>query len=685
MDGIIDECRQWTDAVRRASQMVMPATEELRALVPKFAKPIAGTVNFGLIEVLIRAVKWPHQELVDCLIFGFCPVGDIPFVGVHRPIEEHEREPFSAKGNAESFDEASRVLEKKARKHTSTADEDDRCEVWDVSMQECVKGFCAGPLSRRDVKKLFADAPHGPRCIPAFGIWQKGKLRRIDDALRSGHNAITRMWETISCCGPDLPARIAAEFAKYFRLDELQIRLGTDDIASAYRVLVSAGPEYNVAAVWRPASRSKDGRGCVKYFALRGFNFGLKSAPVHLATLMRPLVHIARVVLGVACADFYDDVATVDLRCGKMSAQRALAFLFQLCGFPFAPKKHERLRGANAFLGVISDFAAIASGYVILRVKRKRRLKLIAELGEVLESGKLSPAHAARLRGKLYFTTTTAFNGVGRAALQAFTARQYSKSRQTALNDDLRVAVEFFIQLLHCLPPANFHLVDDGQPPLYVWSDAMWEPLETDSGGLVEATDDEGRVFYIAKACIAFTVFDPATKAWHKSEKEIGIEVIRQMVPGKKTYIGQLEALAPTALLHTMPEAILKGRKAIMWVDNLAAKYGLQKGYSKVADSGRIINAFRLKQAALGMRVWFEWIPSEQNIADLPSRGKASELYRIFDAVSDYISGSEWECYEWDMVIPDFSTWIAPLAELRGGKRRKRHGSRGAKRAKKRD
>ena len=213
----------------------------------------------------------------------------------------------------------------------------------------------------------------------------------------------------------------------------------------------------------------------------------------------------------------------------------------------------------------------------------------------------------------------------------------------------------------------------------------MWEPLQTDSGGLVEVLDDDGNVFYIAKACIAFTVFDPVTKVWHKSDMEIGIDVIRQMVPGKKTYIGQLEALAPTALLHTMPEAILKGRKAMMWVDNLAAKYGLQKGYSKVADSGRIINAFRLKQAALGMRVWFEWIPSEQNIADLPSRGKACELYQIFDAVSEEISGGEWECYEWDMVVPDFSSWTAPLAELRSGKRRTRHGSRGAKRSKKSD
>ena len=201
-------------------------------------------------------------------------------------------------------------------------------------------------------------------------------------------------------------------------------------------------------------------------------------------------------------------------------------------------------------------------------------------------------------------------------------------------------------------------------------------------GGLLEVIDEDGRVFYIAKACVAFTVFDPVECEWHKSERIVGVETIRMMVPGKKTYIGQLEALAATAVLHTLPERMLKGRRAIMWIDNLAAKYGLQKGYSKVADSGRIINAFRLKQAALGMRIWFEWVPSEQNIADLPSRGKASELYRIFDAVSDVVSGGEWVCYEWDMVLPDFSTWIAPLAEFRSKKRKVRSGSRGAKRAK---
>ena len=308
---------------------------------------------------------------------------------------------------------------------------------------------------------------------------------------------------------------------------------------------------------------------------------------------------------------------------------------------------------------------------------------LIVELGKVLASKKLSPAHAARLRGKLYFTTTTAFSGVGRAALQAFTARQYSKGGQTALNEDLQVAIQFFIELLHCLPPASVHIVDDGSPPLYVWSDAMWEPQESDSGGLAEAVDEEsGAVFYIAKACVAFTVFDPVECVWHKADKDIGLETIRLMVPGKKTYIGQLEALAAAAVLYTLPERMLKGRRAVMWIDNLAAKYGLQKGYSKVADSGRIINAFRLKQAALSMCIWFEWVPSEQNIADLPSRGKESELFQIFDAVSETVSSGEWECYEWEMVLPDFSTWIAPLAEYGRQKRRDRSGSRGEKRAK---
>jgi hypothetical protein len=78
------------------------------------------------------------------------------------------------------------------------------------------------------------------------------------------------------------------------------------------------------------------------------------------------------------------------------------------------------------------------------------------------------------------------------------------------------------------------------------------------------------------------------------------------------------------------------------------------------------------------MRVWFEYIPSGQNIADLPSRNKLSELFEVYNAVSD---NGEWNevVYE-ECKIPDFSSWRVPSRPQR---KRVRSGGRGAKRAKK--
>lgn len=79
------------------------------------------------------------------------------------------------------------------------------------------------------------------------------------------------------------------------------------------------------------------------------------------------------------------------------------------------------------------------------------------------------------------------------------------------------------------------------------------------------------------------------------------------------------------------------------------------------------------------MRVWLEYIPSGQNIADLPSRDKLSELFKVYEAVSE---NGEWTevVYE-ECKIPDFSSWRVPSGQQR---KRVRSGGRGAKRAKKR-
>ena len=279
-ERVVAERARRRACVREAKLIVVPLTRDLRKLVPQFAAPINAHVDFGLLEVFVRACKWVQENIVDSLIFGFKVLGEVPFCGIHRPVNEPACATFSRESNAKSFDDAVRCLSTRAKRAAGDADAMRDFEtIWDMAIGECDRHFCVGPKSRAQVEGMFTHTNFGPRCIPSFAIWQKGKCRRIDDALRSGHNDLISMLETIVCCTADLPADVAAVFARELGCDKLDLRLGTDDIASAYRILVSGEPQYCVAALWRPASRGEEG---VCYFVLRGFNFGLKCAPLHL-------------------------------------------------------------------------------------------------------------------------------------------------------------------------------------------------------------------------------------------------------------------------------------------------------------------------------------------------------------------------------------------------------------------
>ena len=86
--GIVAERARRRACITVAKRLIAPLTADLRLLVSDFARPIAGHVDFGLIECLVRVCRWPHVSLVDSLVFGFQPVGDIPFCGCHCPVDE---------------------------------------------------------------------------------------------------------------------------------------------------------------------------------------------------------------------------------------------------------------------------------------------------------------------------------------------------------------------------------------------------------------------------------------------------------------------------------------------------------------------------------------------------------------------------------------------------------------------
>jgi len=69
-------------------------------------RPINGHVDFGFIECLVRVFYWVQPSLVDLLICGFQPCGNVPVVGCHRPIDEPNTEIPSIENFLKCFDDS---------------------------------------------------------------------------------------------------------------------------------------------------------------------------------------------------------------------------------------------------------------------------------------------------------------------------------------------------------------------------------------------------------------------------------------------------------------------------------------------------------------------------------------------------------------------------------------------------
>ena len=88
--------------------------------------------------------------------------------------------------------------------------------------------------------------------------------------------------------------------------------------------------------------------------------------------------------------------------------------------------------------------------------------------------------------------------------------------------------------------------------------------------------------------------------------------------------------LAAVAVYYSVPE--LRGRRVLHWIDNTGVILALTKGYSRAPDSVRILHVLKAYCLGLGVSIWFQWVPSKANIADLLSRNEF-EMLRRFGAV----------------------------------------------------
>ena len=177
------------------------------------------------------------------------------------------------------------------------------------------------------------------------------------------------------------------------------------------------------------------------------------------------------------------------------------------------------------------------------------------------------------------------------------------------------------------LMPRSINLRAQRRRPLLVWSDASYE----NGVGL-----------------LGFVIYDPDTDAWYHSSQQVPRAIIESFVK-KKQYIGQCEILAAVCVYFTLPD-LCRGREIIHWIDNESAIQGLKNGYSPKGDSAKLIHAFHMFNAGLKADVWFEYVESESNVADAPSRNDFEMLEML---------GSTF----YEMVIPEVADFYRPLGQ----------------------
>ena len=91
----------------------------------------------------------------------------------------------------------------------------------------------------------------------------------------------------------------------------------------------------------------------------------------------------------------------------------------------------------------------------------------------------------------------------------------------------------------------------------------------------------------------------------------------------KKSFICVLEELGIAAPYFSIDLApAFRDTHAIHFADNVAANTSVIKGGSSAPDMARIVGALHIRLVKESISLWIEFVKSEANLADLPSRAQ---------------------------------------------------------------
>jgi len=131
-------------------------------------------------------------------------------------------------------------------------------------------------------------------------------------------------------------------------------------------------------------------------------------------------------------------------------------------------------------------------------------------------------------------------------------------------------------------------------------------------------------------------------------------------------HVAQLEVLAALAVYMSLP-SWLAGRRVLHFIDNQGALSNLISCSSKDLDCAWMVHDFAIRAARLSCGVWFDYVRSKANLADLPSRGEFDLLLGMgsVEVLTSVPQRSSWTSIAGPRPSAQPSMWIDSEGVLR--------------------
>ena len=652
--------------VRR--QLMEAAAEALRPfadwmveyIMTAEARVICNRVNVPLMCAWVEAYDWPDINIGEHLTTGFPSFGTLADSGLFRPVcrpaaytleelsQGRARKPTAQRPDGKApptqyhpsnIDWLSDVVRKTKREATEALAEGGeraaaiRAIEASVLKETRLTGTASDgsstpqptmgkPMTHKELRIWAAkhNGLSGIRVISCFARNQGEKSdgsiawRRIDNAKAGGQNgAVSHCETTFNPCfeTPATACRILREAYESRGATMPACGLTVDDMAGAFRQVPNADAHWFIVAFYYTGLEDANrlGQAGTRFSIVWGHTFGSSASVLNFARVAHLLSWTTRVHFGLLTDHYVDDHFTVDIIEGQRRAADGVGCTHECAGFQIKADKHQPLRPANKLLGVIANLASVhlPEGHAEFKATESRIKNILRELQEGQRKGRLEPGTAEEVVGKLSFTLQTAAIRIGRAVVGVLS--RHARGTSDAWNPELNEVLAFLLVVLPLLPPLLVRMEKDKRRPVYLYTDASYARRPGD----LRPGDGKLGIWLVDLEP------PPGQPALAYAKQDVPRWCYILFDVNKKQHIAQAEMLAMVAAYYTFGDR-LRGRAVMHWCDNTVALSAAVGGSGNFPGCMRLVCMLHLALLWFNTLVYFDWVPTDDNPADWPTR-----------------------------------------------------------------